>query len=117
MCFYIVDLPNYYAGPFIYLKLTKEDNTGSFASNFTWDEVKDYYIPFIKMLVARYELNYYEVDGQEVVRFNYGSNTAVENFTYDQIVEDDLYQSNQTTKYGFRPDSKIYSIGVKISLV
>jgi hypothetical protein len=104
-----------YAGPFIYLKLTKESPHNLIG--FTWNEVKDYYIPFIKMLVARYKLYYYEIDGQEIVRFNYGSNTAVENFTYDQIVEDDLYQSNQATKYGFKPYSEIFSIAVKISLV
>ena len=51
---------------------------------FTWDEVKDYYIPFIKILNNKYKLGVLRT-----VSFKY--NQGMDIFSYKQIVEDDLF--------------------------
>ena len=94
---------------------------------FEWDEVKDYYIPFVQLLAKRYQLGRFEqVSGVDYpVRFDYSVNTAyLEDFTYEQIVEDNLFLPEQgkdmlpykVTKSGFATWEKIYRIGIKVNL-
>lgn len=99
--------------------LYKNDHSG-----FTWDEVKDYYIPFIKILSNKYKLevlaNTYK-DYDCIVGFTYY--IGMDSFSYEQIIEDDLFIK---TKYqgktllhsrgGFADWEKINRIVVKISV-
>ena len=95
---------------------------------FEWDAVKDYYIPFVQMLAKRYQLARFEqVRGVDYpVRFNYGMDSLdLEDFTYEQIVGDDLFLPEQgkemlpykVTKRGFAAWEKIYTIGVRVNLL
>jgi hypothetical protein len=92
---------------------------------FEWDEVKDYYIPFVQMLAKRYQLASFEqVRGVDYpVRFNYGVDSPdLEDFTYEQIVDDSLFNDvdnefkHKYTKRGFTSWEKIYTIGVRVKL-
>ena len=94
---------------------------------FEWDEVKDYYIPFVQLLAKRYQLARFEVIGgvDYPVRFNYGVDSPdLEDFTYEQIVGDDLFLPEQgkemlpykVTKRGFATWEKIYTIGIKVNV-
>lgn len=94
---------------------------------FEWDEVKDYYIPFVQLLAKRYQLARFEqVRGVDYpVRFNYGVDSPdLEDFTLDQIVHDNLFLPEQgkemlpykVTKRGFATWEKIYTIGIRVNL-
>lgn len=94
---------------------------------FEWDDIKDYYIPFVRMLAKRYQLARFEqVRGVDYpVRFDYGVDSPdLEDFTYEQIVGDDLFLPEQgkemlpykVTKSGFATWEKIYTIGVRVNL-
>lgn len=94
---------------------------------FEWDDVKDYYIPFVQLLAKRYELGRFEVIGgvDYPVRFNYGVDSPdLEDFTLEQIVDDNLFLVEQgkemlpykVTKRGFATWEKIYTIGIKVNL-
>jgi len=90
---------------------------------FEWDEVKDYVIPFVQMLAKKYRLDKFDTVGsvQYPVRFNYGSDSPdLEDFTYDQIVNDNLFNDadnefkHKYTKRGFTSWEKIYTIGIRV---
>jgi hypothetical protein len=93
---------------------------------FEWDEVKDYYIPFVQLLAKRYQLDKFDKDVVDYpVRFNYGVDSpSLEDFTYDQIVDDNLFLPEQgkemlpykVTKRGFATWEKIYTIGIRVNL-
>ena len=69
--------------------------------SYTWDQVKDYYIPFLKLLTARYKL----VD--DIVYFKIGAGqdfaTSFVNYTFDEVVDE---QSEMP--------KKIYCLSVKV---
>lgn len=94
---------------------------------FEWDEVKDYYIPFVQLLAKKYQLARFEQIGgvDYPVRFNYGPDSPdLEDFTYEQIVDDNLFLPEQgkemlpykVTKRGFATWEKIYTIGIRVNL-
>jgi hypothetical protein len=92
---------------------------------FEWDAVKDYVIPFIQLLAKKYRLDKFDTVGsvQYPVRFNYGVDSPdLEDFTYDQIVDDSLFNDvdnefkHKYTKRGFTSWEKIYTIGVRVKL-
>lgn len=68
---------------------------------YSWDQVKDYYIPFLKLLTARYKL----VD--DIVYFKIGAGqdfaTSFANYTFDEVVDE---QSEMP--------KKIYCLSVKV---
>jgi hypothetical protein len=91
---------------------------------FTWDEVKDYYIPFIKMLANRYKLEFLDTEGCGYkCSINFKLSTAKNTwisptafFTYHQIAEDNLYTMYNNTRRIFDQSKNIFRIGVKISV-
>jgi hypothetical protein len=84
---------------------------------FEWDDVKDYYIPFVQLLASRYKLFSFEkISLDYPVVFSYAEyGESIQSFTYDQIVNDNLFMDDgfKTTK-GFISSDKVYLIGVKI---
>ena len=60
---------------------------------FTWDQIKDYYIPMLKLLSNRYEIIGF--GDEKEVRFR------------DSVLDDTLFDL-----YSYEPD--IYSVGIKI---
>ena len=92
---------------------------------FEWDDIKDYYIPFVQLLANRYQLARFEQIGgvDYPVRFNYGVGSPdLEDFTYEQIVGDNLFRfpdgefKPKVTKRGFASWEKIYTIGIRVNL-
>lgn len=81
----------------LYGPLDEDENT----IIFTWDQVKDYYIPFLKLLKARYKL----VDDIVYVKIGAGQEIAISfaNYTFDEVV-------NEKSKM----PSKIYCLSVKV---
>lgn len=77
----------------LYGPLDESDNP----SAFTWDEVKDYYIPFLQLLVARYKL----VD--DLVYFRQDFATSFASYTFDEVVNEQSEMSK-----------KIYCLSVKV---
>jgi hypothetical protein len=69
---------------------------------YTWDQVKDYYIPFIQLLKSRYKL----VDSIIYVKVGAGQDlaTSFANYTFDEVV-------NEQSKM----PKTIYSLSVKVS--
>lgn len=68
---------------------------------YTWDQVKDYYIPFLHLLKARYKL----VDNIIYVKIAAGQDVATSfaNYTFDEVVDE---QSEMP--------KKIYCLSVKV---
>ena len=90
---------------------------------FTWNEVKDYYIPFIKMLANRYQLEFLDTEGCGLecsISFKLSAKNnwmaPITYFTYHQIVEDNLYTMSNNTRRIFDQSENIFRIGVKISV-
>jgi hypothetical protein len=69
--------------------------------SYTWDQVKDYYIPFIQLLKSRYKL----VDSIIYVRVGAGQDlaTSFAQYTFDEVLNDEVYTD------------KIYSLSIKVS--
>jgi hypothetical protein len=70
--------------------------------SYTWDQVKDYYIPFIQLLKSRYKL----VDSIIYVKIGAGQDfaTSFEQYTFDEVLNDEVYYTG-----------KIYSLSIKVS--
>lgn len=54
---------------------------------FYWNDVKDYYIPFLKLLSRRYKLGTYSVNGKSGNVFFNSDNSAY--YTIDQVINDE----------------------------
>jgi len=78
---------------------TEEDDV---YNTYNWDQVKDYYIPFLQLLEKRYKL----VDNLIYVKIGAGQDLATSfvQYTFDEVVND---QSEIP--------SKIYTLSVKVS--
>lgn len=68
---------------------------------YNWDQVKDYYIPFLNLLKTRYKL----VDSIVYVKIGAGQDlaTSFANYTFDEVVNDESVMPR-----------KIYSLSIKI---
>ena len=85
-------------------------------SSFTWDQIKDHYIPLLKLLSNRYDIIGFGEpsrgieDSTSQVRFRLQpeySNDAFRDFPLYKVVNDDLFGS-----YSYEPS--LYSVGIMI---
>jgi hypothetical protein len=98
----------------------QKDNAKSF---FKWDDVKDYYIPFLRLLSNRYEIYHFD-SNQPEIRFRYRKKTDYsfvnvnKDFSYGRVINDDVFDSEGYWKdsifYKWTPDPDIAAIGVII---
>ena len=113
----------------------QKDNAKSF---FKWDEVKDYYIPFLQLLSNRYDIGgMKEVsnwggystssnDGEKSIRFRYRQKkdysfvNVNKDFRYARVINDDVFDSEGYWKdqiyYKWIPDPDLIGIGVNIKV-
>jgi hypothetical protein len=63
-----------------------------YSSKFYWNDVKDYYIPFLQMLVRRYELLPYKGDGYVYFNtdlwFDQSGEIGFDYFSIDEVIND-----------------------------
>lgn len=85
-------------------------------TSFTWDQIKDYYIPLLKLLSNRYDIIGFgepsrgREDSTSQVRFRLNkeySNDAFRDFPLYTVVNDTLFGS-----YSYEPS--LYSVGIMI---
>jgi hypothetical protein len=80
---------------------------------FYWDDVKDYFIPFLQMLVRRYELLPYR--GDDYVYFN--GEMGFDYFSIDEVISDKVSFMNHITgeyrNYNVK-GSRLWGINIKI---
>jgi hypothetical protein len=74
---------------------------------FYWDDVKDYFIPFLQMLVRRYELLPYR--GDDYVYFN--GEMGFDYFSIDEVISDKVSFMNHITG---ESGSRLWGINIKI---
>lgn len=91
------------------IKLEKPHSTDPVLCNFIWNDVKDYYIPFLKLLNNRYDLVCFRGNDDSDM------NIRIECFK-NIITEWSFYSYNDLVNEFIEPreDSKIYSISVII---
>ena len=90
------------------------------AASFTWDQIKDHYIPLLKLLSNRYNIIGFgnpssngrsiDMDSTAQIRFRLHpeySNDAFRDFPLYKVVNDDLFGS-----YSYEPS--LYSVGIMI---
>jgi hypothetical protein len=97
-----------------------KDNSKEF---FKWDDVKDYYIPFLQLLSNRYEIYHFD-SNQPEIRFRYRKKSDYsfvnvnKDFSYGRVINDDVFDSEGYWKdnifYKWIPDPDIAGIGVII---
>ena len=97
-----------------------KDNAKEF---FKWDDVKDYYIPFLQLLSNRYEIYHFD-SNQPEIRFRYRQKNDYtfvnvnKDFSYGRVINDDVFDSEGCWKdsifYKWTPDPDIAGIGVII---
>jgi hypothetical protein len=97
-----------------------KDNAKEF---FKWDDVKDYYIPFLQLLSNRYEIYHFD-SNQPEIRFRYRKKTDYsfvnvnKDFSYGRVINDNVFDSEGYWKdsifYKWTPDPDILGIGVII---
>ena len=96
---------------------------------FKWDDVKDYYIPFLQLLSNRYDIGTFfeEHNGAEPnIRFRYRQKKDYsfvninKDFSYGRVINDDVFDSEGYWKdqiyYKWIPDPDIIGIGVNIKV-
>ena len=76
---------------------------GYAGSTFLWDDIKDYYIPFLQLLSRRYKLGHYGFDHDSEVYFR----GPVEFATVERVIYDNLPSSYQLFGIGIKVISKI----------
>ena len=91
---------------------------------FKWDEVKDYYIPFLKLLSNRYDIGGFDHVDETNVRFRYRQKkdysfvNLTKNFSYARVINDNIFDSEGYWKdhiyYKWIPDPDLISIGLNI---
>lgn len=104
----------------------QKDNAKSF---FKWDDVKDYYIPFLRLLSNRYDIGAFfeDLNGPGPnVRFRYRQKkdysfvNVNKDFSYARVINDDVFDSEGYWKdhiyYKWIPDPDLISIGVNIKV-
>jgi hypothetical protein len=98
----------------IWLAISNQYSTNS--TSFTWDQIKDHYIPLLKLLSNRYDIIGFGEPSRGLedltskVRFRLQpeySSDAFRDFPYDKVVNDTLFGS-----YLYEPS--IYSVGIMI---
>jgi hypothetical protein len=111
----------------------QKDNAKSF---FKWDDVKDYYIPFLQLLSNRYDIGGMKevsnwggystssTDGEKSIRFRYRQKkdysfvNVNKDFSYARVINDDVFDSEGYWKdqiyYKWIPDPDLIGIGVNI---
>jgi hypothetical protein len=94
---------------------------------FKWDDVKDYYIPFLKLLSNRYDIGTFVTEASEPsVRFRYRKKSDYsfvnvnKNFSLYRVINDNVFDSEGYWKdhiyYNCIPDPDLISIGVIIKV-
>jgi hypothetical protein len=99
---------------------------------FKWDEVKDYYIPFLQLLSNRYDIRNFEGeryqsdDTTSTIRFRYRQKkdysfvNVNKDFSYARVINDDVFDSEGYWKdhiyYKWIPDPDLIGIGVNIKV-
>lgn len=97
----------------------QKDNARSF---FKWDDVKDYYIPFLQLLDNRYDIGGFNTtNGEKNIRFrDYSFVNANKDFSYGRVINDDVFDSEGYWKdhiyYKWIPDPDLIGIGVNIKV-
>lgn len=102
----------------------QKDNAKSF---FKWDDVKDYYIPFLQLLDNRYDIGSFNTtNGEKNIRFrcrhkkDYSFVNANKDFSYGRVINDDVFDSEGYWKdhiyYKWIPDPDLIGIGVNIKV-
>jgi len=95
---------------------------------FKWDEVKDYYIPFLQLLSNRYDIRNFEgkEDTTPTIRFRYRQKkdysfvNVNKDFSYGRTINDNVFDSEGYWKdhiyYKWIPDPDMIGIGVAIKV-
>jgi hypothetical protein len=94
---------------------------------FKWDDVKDYYIPFLKLLSNRYDIGTFVTEASEPsVRFRYRKKSDYsfvnvnKDFSYARVINDDVFDSEGYWKdhiyYKWIPDPDMIYVGVIINV-
>lgn len=93
---------------------------------FKWDEVKDYYIPFLQLLSNRYDIGGFDHVDETNVRFRYRHKkeytfvNLTKNFSYARVINDNIFDSEGYWKdhiyYKWIPDPDLISIGLNIKV-
>ena len=104
----------------------QKDNAKSF---FKWDEIKDYYIPFLQLLSNRYDIRNFEgttSNTTPTIRFRYRKKSDYsfvnvnKDFSYHRTINDNVFDSEGYWKdhiyYKWIPDPDIIGIGVAIKV-
>ena len=91
---------------------------------FKWDEVKDYYIPFLQLLSNRYDIGGFDHVDETNVRFRYRHKkeysfvNLTKNFSYARVINDNIFDSEGYWKdhifYKWIADPELISIGLNI---
>jgi hypothetical protein len=91
---------------------------------FKWDDVKDYYIPFLQLLSNRYDIGSFDHVDETNVRFRYRHKKEYsfvnlsKNFSYARVINDNIFDSEGYWKdhifYKWIPDPDLISIGLNI---
>ena len=99
----------------------RKDNGREF---FKWDDVKDYYIPFLQLLSNRYDIGGFDHVDETNVRFRYRHKkeysfvNLTKNFSYARVINDNIFDSEGYWKdqiyYKWIPDPDLISIGLNI---
>ena len=106
----------------------QKDNAKSF---FKWDDVKDYYIPFLQLLNNRYDIGGmgYSTSSTNVeknIRFRYRQKkdysfvSVNKDFSYGRVINDNVFDTEGYWKdqiyYKWIPDPDLIGIGVNIKV-
>jgi len=104
---------------------------------FKWDEVKDYYIPFLQLLSNRYDIGTFVTEASESsVRFRYRQKkdssiypydsfvNTNKDFSYARVINDDIFDSEgywkdhiyYETNHKWIPDPDLIYLGVTIKV-
>ena len=98
----------------------QKDNAKSF---FKWDDVKDYYIPFLQLLSNRYDIGGFDHVDETNVRFRYRHKkeysfvNLTKNFSYARVINDNIFDSEGYWNhifYKWIADPELISIGLNI---
>ena len=101
----------------------QKDNGREF---FKWDDVKDYYIPFLQLLSNRYVIDSFTDTSDSNVRFRYRQKNDYsfvnvnKDFSFGRVINDNVFDSEGYWKdqiyYKWIPDPDLIGIGVIIKV-
>lgn len=79
---------------------------GTTTTSERWDDIKDYYIPFLKLILRRYGLGWFGAESiygkERQVRFYTGDHHRHEYFTLEQVINDEI------------PVEDLYEISIRV---